>query len=261
MYDALAKSDFLGDFSTRQPSEQSVVNRLMRSVHGLRLLALLAGAACARPVLYYPEPLTAEPKPAEPKPADSPARRGGESPKGRAAESSSAVPLMIVSTSASADIEYLRSRQMIVPVAGADMTRVEDSFNDPRDGERVHRAIDILAPRGTPILSADDGRIVRMTTSTLGGISMYTVDPEQRIVYYYAHMDRYNDAMTTGKAISKGDTLGFVGTTGNAPKNTPHLHFQVMRWPADGKYWNGEPIDPFEFLGGRTQAGAATPRR
>ncbi len=163
--------------------------------------------------------------------------------------------------SASADMEYLRSRQLIVPVAGADMTRVEDSFNEPREGARVHRAIDILAPRGTPILAADDGRIMRMTTSTLGGISMYTVDPDQRIVYYYAHMDHYNDAMTPGRTIAKGDTLGFVGTTGNAPKNMPHLHFQVMRWPADGKYWNGEPIDPFDLLGGHAQAAASTPRR
>jgi murein DD-endopeptidase MepM/ murein hydrolase activator NlpD len=90
---------------------------------------------------------------------------------------------------------------------------------------------------------------------------MYTVDPDQRIVYYYAHMDHYNDAMTPGKTISRGDTLGFVGTTGNAPKNTPHLHFQVMRWPADGKYWNGEPINPFDLLGGHThQAAAVTPR-
>ena len=151
-------------------------------------------------------------------------------------------------------------RQIIVPVAGADMTRVEDSFNDPRDGDRVHRAIDILAARGTPILSADDGRILRMTTSALGGISMYTIDSEQRIVYYYAHMDHYNDAMSPGKSIAKGDTLGFVGTTGNAPKDTPHLHFQVMRWPADGRYWNGEPIDPFELLVGHTQSAGVTPR-
>ena len=75
---------------------------------------------------------------------------------------------------------------------------------------------------------------------------MYTVDPSSRLVYYYAHMDHYNDAMSPGRSIVKGDTLGFVGTTGNAPKDIPHLHFQVMRWPADGKYWNGEPIDPFE---------------
>jgi murein DD-endopeptidase MepM/ murein hydrolase activator NlpD len=231
----------------------------MRSTSRLWVLTLIASAAttaCARPVLYYPEPLTAEPKPADSKAA----------PRSKpAAASSSGVSLMTVSeyrpaVSASVDVEYLRSRQIIVPVAGADMTRVEDSFNDPRDGDRVHRAIDILAPRGTPILSADDGRIMRMTTSALGGISMYTIDPEQRIVYYYAHMDHYNEAMSPGKTIARGDTLGFVGTTGNAPKNTPHLHFQVMRWPADGKYWNGEPIDPFELLGGHTQSSAVTPR-
>jgi murein DD-endopeptidase MepM/ murein hydrolase activator NlpD len=56
--------------------------------------------------------------------------------------------------------------------------------------------------------------------------------------------------MTPGRAIARGDTLGYVGTTGNAPKNLPHLHFQVMRWPSDGKYWVGEPINPFTALGG-----------
>jgi murein DD-endopeptidase MepM/ murein hydrolase activator NlpD len=139
-----------------------------------------------------------------------------------------------------------------VPVAGAEMAKVEDTFNEGRDGgQRVHHAIDILAPRGTPILSADDGKILRMSTSALGGICMYTVDTQNRLVYYYAHMDHYNDAMSPGRNIVKGDTLGFVGTTGNAPKDTPHLHFQVMRWATDGKYWNGDPIDPFEALGGR----------
>src|SRR5207245_8274969 len=124
-------------------------------------------------------------------------------------------------------------------------------FLEDRDGGgRTHHAIDILAPRGTPILSADDGKILRMTTNSLGGISMYTVDSQNRLVYYYAHMDHYNDAMSPGRSIVRGDTLGFVGTTGNAPKDTPHLHFQIMRWPADGKYWNGEPINPFELLGG-----------
>jgi murein DD-endopeptidase MepM/ murein hydrolase activator NlpD len=163
--------------------------------------------------------------------------------------------MMLGGSANMSDVDYLRTRALVVPVAGADMTRVEDTFADPRDGERVHRAIDILAPRGTPILSADDGKILRMTTSSLGGISMYTVDPTGRLVYYYAHMERYNDGVAAGHAIAKGDTLGFVGTTGNAPKDTPHLHFQVMRWPADGKYWNGDPIDPFDALGGVHHAG------
>jgi murein DD-endopeptidase MepM/ murein hydrolase activator NlpD len=205
----------------------------------------LASTACTRPVLYYPDP--------------SPASATDGTPATKTAATSRARPsqptefpdatVAVVGSSAS-DAAYLMSRRLLVPVAGADMSKVEDSFYEPRDGGRTHRAIDILAPRGTPILSADDGKILRMSTSELGGISMYTVDPDARLVYYYAHMDRYNDAMSPGHEIVKGDTLGFVGTTGNAPKDTPHLHFQVMRWPADNKYWDGEAIDPFEALGG-----------
>jgi peptidoglycan LD-endopeptidase LytH len=210
----------------------------MRTIARWTSLFLVGGVACTRPVLYYPG---SAPAPSTTAPASS-----------RAPATAEANPtLMMLGGSASAsDLDYLRSRSIVVPVAGADMARVEDTFADPRDGERVHRAIDILAPRGTPILSADDGKILRMSRSSLGGISMYAVDPTNRLVYYYAHMDRYNDGLSAGRTIAKGDTLGFVGTTGNAPKDTPHLHFQVMRWPADGKYWNGDPIDPFDALGG-----------
>jgi murein DD-endopeptidase MepM/ murein hydrolase activator NlpD len=209
-------------------------------------VTLLAGA-CARPVLYYPTPESAGIKPSRPEPsaAVAPAATTAAVP----------VPADPNASTATSDADYLKLRHILMPVAGADISRVDDTFNDGRDGgERTHHAIDILAPRGTPILSADDGRILRMSNSTLGGITMYTVDSDARLVYYYAHMDRYNDAMSPGRTIMKGDTLGYVGTTGNAPKDTPHLHFQVMRWPADGKYWNGEPIDPFEALGGLTRA-------
>jgi murein DD-endopeptidase MepM/ murein hydrolase activator NlpD len=206
----------------------------------------LASTACTRPVLYYPDPDPA-PSSKAPSVATSRAPRTSSSP---AEFPDATVAVVGAAGSAASDAAYLISRKLTVPVAGADMSKVEDSFYEPRDGGRTHRAIDILAPRGTPILSADDGKILRMTTSELGGISMYTVDPDARLVYYYAHMDRYNDAMTPGREIAKGDTLGFVGTTGNAPKDTPHLHFQVMRWPADNKYWDGEAIDPFEALGG-----------
>jgi murein DD-endopeptidase MepM/ murein hydrolase activator NlpD len=203
---------------------------------------LSATAACARPVLYYPTPEAA------PAPAARPA----------AVAAPPSVAAIVSSASTASDVEYLRARRLLLPVAGANMAKVEDTFNDGRDGgDRTHHALDILAPRGTPILSADDGRILRMTSNSLGGITMYTVDPENRLVYYYAHLDHYNDAMSPGRTIVRGDTLGFVGTTGNAPKDTPHLHFQVMRWPADGKYWNGEPIDPYDALGGLTRADRA----
>jgi murein DD-endopeptidase MepM/ murein hydrolase activator NlpD len=207
----------------------------------------LASTACTRPVLYYPDPAPVPPAETPPiKPVAT--SRSGRS--GGAATMEFPDATVAVVGSSGSDASYLLSRRIFVPVAGADMSKVEDSFYEPRDGGRTHRAIDILAPRGTPILSADDGKILRMSTSELGGISMYTVDPDARLVYYYAHMDRYNDAMSPGREIVRGDTLGYVGTTGNAPKDTPHLHFQVMRWPADNKYWDGEAIDPFDALGG-----------
>jgi murein DD-endopeptidase MepM/ murein hydrolase activator NlpD len=202
--------------------------------------SLLAATACARPVLYYPTP---EPGPVQ---AGSPVA---------IVTPDSAVTSAVVADAASdsreADVEYARSRRILMPVAGASIAKVADSFDESRDGgERVHHALDILAPRGTPILAADDGTILRMTTSSLGGISMYTVDPEHRVVYYYAHMDHYHPSMVVGRMLVRGDTLGFVGTTGNAPKDTPHLHFQIMRMPEDGKYWIGEPINPYPLLGG-----------
>jgi murein DD-endopeptidase MepM/ murein hydrolase activator NlpD len=206
----------------------------------LAAASLLAATACARPVLYYPTPEAA--------PVQAGAPVAAFTPDTAAAR---VVAMDVSSEARDADIEYARSRRILMPVAGASIAKIADSFEESRDGgERVHHALDILAPRGTPILAADDGTILRMTTSSLGGISMYTVDPEHRVVYYYAHMDHYHPSMFVGRALVRGDTIGFVGTTGNAPKDTPHLHFQIMRMPEDGKFWIGEPINPYPLLGG-----------
>ena len=154
-----------------------------------------------------------------------------------------------------APLEALRLRGLIIPVAGVPASRIHDSFDEGRSDERRHNAIDIMAPRGTPVLAADSGRILRMSSNRLGGITIYATDPAERFVYYYAHLDRYRKGIAPGDAIARGDTLGYVGTTGNAPENVPHLHFQVMRMPENRiNYWNGEPINPFPIL---AQAGAA----
>ncbi len=145
-------------------------------------------------------------------------------------------------------VDYLITRDILLPVAGMTTNRLQDTFDEGRDAGRSHRALDILAPRGTPVLSADSGRIIRISVSTLGGNTVYATDPLGRIVYYYAHLDGYQRGLAQGALVARGDTLGFVGTTGNAPKDTPHLHFQVMRMPADGKYWIGEPINPFPIF-------------
>ncbi len=147
------------------------------------------------------------------------------------------------------DLEYLRDRRLMVPVVGVIPTRVPDSFHEKRDGgARIHQAIDILAPRGTPVVAATDGQIMRLRVNALGGITIYAVDAERRFVYYYAHLDRYREGLVEGQAVSQGQVIGYVGTTGNAPANVPHLHFQVMRMRADGRWWDGAPVDARPYL-------------
>jgi len=146
------------------------------------------------------------------------------------------------------DTGYLRSRGLMVPVLGVTPDHLNDTFNDPRGEERVHRAIDILAPRGTPVLAADSGMIIRVSSNTLGGLTIYATDPQRRLVYYYAHLDRYDVVAYRGKTVAKGDVIGYVGTTGNARGGPAHLHFQVMRYRDERRYWDGEPIDPYPYF-------------
>jgi murein DD-endopeptidase MepM/ murein hydrolase activator NlpD len=143
---------------------------------------------------------------------------------------------------------YLQLRMLMVPVAGVRPEQLHDSFDDARSGGRVHHAVDILAPRGTPVVAADDGRVLRLRRNTLGGITIYAVDPTDRYVYYYAHLQRYSRALAEGAVVSKGQVIGYVGTTGDAPANVPHLHFQLMRRPNAARWWDGEPVDPTPYL-------------
>jgi peptidoglycan LD-endopeptidase LytH len=146
-----------------------------------------------------------------------------------------------------ADLDRLRERQLMVPVAGIRPAQVPDNYN-ARRGNRIHAALDIMAPRGTPVLSADAGRIFRLRSSELGGITIYATDPDEMFVYYYAHLDGYRRGLTEGIPVAKGEVIGYVGTTGNAPPNVPHLHFQVMKLGSGRRWWDGEPINPHPFL-------------
>ena len=150
--------------------------------------------------------------------------------------------------SSSETVNYILGRGLLVPVAGVAVSQLSDTFDEGRDGGRVHRALDILAPRGTAVLAADDGRVLRVRPNALGGNTVYATDPEGRVVYYYAHLDAYRPGLAEGATIARGDVLGTVGTTGNAPKDTPHLHFQVMSMPSDGKYWDGDAINPYPLF-------------
>lgn len=149
---------------------------------------------------------------------------------------------------AMADLDYLRSRSLMVPVDGIRPAQVPDSYDARRGRGRRHNALDILAPRGTPVLAADAGRILRLGENDAGGLTIYAVDEKERFVYYYAHLDRYHSHLREGDAIEQGEVIGYVGTTGNAPENIPHLHFQIMRFEDKRRWWDGTPVNPHIFL-------------
>ena len=107
-------------------------------------------------------------------------------------------------------------------------------------------ATDIMALRGTPVLAASPGRIIKLANSGAGGITIYIADASGRYVQYYAHLMGYAANVKEGMPVEEGEVIGFVGTTGNAPPDSPHLHFQVMR--SDANYWNGTPIDVRAFI-------------
>jgi murein DD-endopeptidase MepM/ murein hydrolase activator NlpD len=142
----------------------------------------------------------------------------------------------------------LRRRALIVPVRGVESGDLQGSFEDPRGTSRRHEAIDILAPRHTPVLAVEDGAVARLFTSAAGGLSVYQFDPAGEYVYFYAHLQRYAAGLSDGDAVERGQVLGYVGTTGNAPENTPHLHFAILKLSDDRRWWDGTPIDPLLVL-------------
>ena len=143
-------------------------------------------------------------------------------------------------------IADLRKRNLRVPVSGVNAQSLTRSFADTRGAERLHEAIDILAPRHTPVLAVEDGVLVKFFHSKAGGNTIYQFDPASRYAYYYAHLDRYAAGVKEGDRVKKGQVIGHVGTTGNAPPKTPHLHFAIFRLTEQKQWWKGAPIDPFD---------------
>lgn len=211
---------------------RGAVFSLMAGVIANRLRNLLAGgtvlllAACA-PTLV----------PLEPRPPLVELPRAGTAPATTA------------SSATSTERDYFSVNPLMVPVAGKSPSAVRNDFDAPRSGGRTHRAFDIMAPRGTPVIAASSGRILAMRENRLGGITLYMVDDAQRYIHYYAHMDRYAYGLREGMRVKQGHVIGYVGSTGNASESAPHLHFQVMRVETGRRdWWNGAAVDVRSFL-------------
>jgi murein DD-endopeptidase MepM/ murein hydrolase activator NlpD len=139
---------------------------------------------------------------------------------------------------------------LLLPVAGVRAGQLVDTYSDARSENRVHDAIDIMAPRGTPVLAASDGTVAKLFTSKLGGLTIYEFDPTSTWVYYYAHLDRYADGLAEGRALRRGEVIGQVGSSGNASPDAPHLHFEVSRLGPEKHWWQATPVNPYPLLGG-----------
>lgn len=149
----------------------------------------------------------------------------------------------------------LAGEPMRIPVEDARVEDLKDDFRQTRGGgTRQHEAIDIRAPRGTPVVAAVDGRVVKLFTSRQGGLTVYEFDRAEKLAYYYAHLDRYAENLKEGDAVRRGDRLGYVGTTGDAPPESPHLHFAIYRLGPEKHWWKGLPIDPYPLLIRGTEA-------
>lgn len=153
------------------------------------------------------------------------------------------------------DFARLEARALAIPVLGVDAGQLRDNFSEMR-GNRVHEAIDILAPRGTLVVAVDDGVIKKLFTSAQGGLTVYQFDRDEAYCHYYAHLDRYADGLKEGQAVKKGDLIGYVGTSGNAPPNTPHLHFTIFKLGTEKQWWKGTAVNPFPLWASRVAAAA-----
>lgn len=142
-------------------------------------------------------------------------------------------------------------QRFVVPVAGVNREKLVDSFTAARSNNRVHDAIDIMAPAGTPVIAVADGEIVKFFDSEAGGITIYQLSLDKGFIYYYAHLQRRADDVRVGEVVKQGRTIGYVGDTGNAGTGNFHLHFSIASVTDPKRYWEGTYINPYPLLMGR----------
>lgn len=192
---------------------------------------LSANAQIPGPPVPPPEGPPPVPNSATTAPATTPATEGfAERTAPNAGTTGAAVPL-----------------HLAMPIAGMDPATLKDSFQDQHNGH-THEALDIPAPRGTPVTAAIEGTVAKLFTSKQGGLTVYQYDDSQQYCVYYAHLERYAKGLKEGMLLRKGDVLGYVGTTGNAEGTEPHLHFTVFQLGPDKKWWKGTALDPLPML-------------
>jgi murein DD-endopeptidase MepM/ murein hydrolase activator NlpD len=237
------------------------------------LLLFLAGLLVGANVVYFsmrgpvahrsaPASSASIPAATAVQPAPQPARAATTTAT-PAADADPAAPASPAATAATATVPAANSDAaagpplppLLVPVRGVAASQLHDTFVEARSGDaahapHVHDALDIMAPRGTPVLAAVDGTVEKLFESVPGGLTIYEFDRERTHAYYYAHLDRYAAGLAEGQALRQGDVIGYVGSTGNAAEDAPHLHFAIFVLGPEKRWWQGTAIDPYPLLAG-----------
>ena len=159
-------------------------------------------------------------------------------------------PATKASRAAGASASVLSGNALVVPVENVRREDLIDTFTQARAQNRPHDAIDMMAPRGTPVVAAAAGTVERLFLSKPGGKTIYIRSPDRLRIYYYAHLDSYRADLSEHQLVAPGDLLGTVGSTGNADPSAPHLHFAVHKVRADEKWYQGQPVNPYPLLTG-----------
>jgi murein DD-endopeptidase MepM/ murein hydrolase activator NlpD len=143
-----------------------------------------------------------------------------------------------------------QSRQLLIPVQNIRPADLTDTYSDSRGGgTRLHEALDIMAPKGTSVLSSAPGMIEKLFRSKAGGNTIYVRSTDGETIYYYAHLDAYAEGLREGQRVRRGQRLGMVGSSGNASAEAPHLHFAILQTTADAEWWEpANAVNPYPLL-------------
>ena len=144
---------------------------------------------------------------------------------------------------------------LALPVVGVKPDQLQDTFDDARSAGRRHDAIDIMAAEGTPVIAAADGTIEKFFNSARGGITIYERSPDQKWIYYYAHLSAYAPGLAEGQQVKRGQVIARVGHTGDASAAGPHLHFAINSMALGEHWWDGTAINPYPLLAGKKAGG------